>query len=179
SAGGTGGASPPEGLRGWRCRPQASVSNQASANSTVANAHGLTSPCTPGTRIQPSLPPGGPFARESPARGTAPAPRAPVAAATTSTCSGGRLAVRAAPARTSHQAILGDGTCSGPAADGTIEKRRNTRVRGRPSTKPSSDCGGSANTCAPSIAGNSISGNWAAPAPSAVASRVTVKASPA
>src|SRR5690606_8828629 len=49
SAGGTGGASPPEGLGGSRCKPQASVSNQASADSTVANAHGLTSPCTPGT----------------------------------------------------------------------------------------------------------------------------------
>ena len=97
------------------------------------------------------------------------------------TCSdsAGSVAVRAAPARTSHQAMRGPSMRSVAGARRHDREAARDLVRGRPLAKVSSTCAGSANTCAPSPAANCSSGNCAALAPSATASTATVAASPA
>ena len=86
--------------------------------------------------------------------------------------------MRATPARASHQSMRGPGMDKAPGFNGTMAKRRRRVVRGRPSMNRSSDCGGSANTCAAALSGIVSAGNWLVLAPSATASISTVTASP-
>lgn len=130
----------------------------------------------PGMRMRPSSPACVVVAVVAVASTAAGVPAAPGA---TSSAIGGNVAVRGTAPRTSHHSMRGAAMLSAPARAGTIENLRVSVVRGRPSSKVSSDCNGSGNTCAAPPASSTSSGNCEATAPSATASTVTVVASPA
>ena len=162
------------GPRGPPMQGHHSVPSHSSAKATVASAQACTAPCTNGTWIQRCA--GSPAFPEAGAGADAATPAPP---GETCTARSGTVAVRAAPASTSHHGMRGPGTRRTPAREGTTENLRTTRTCGRPCANDSSTCGGSANTCAPSMPPSCSSGNCVALAPSMRASTVMLAASPA
>ena len=156
-----------------RCRPQTSVNSHSSANSTRRQHPDATRALHRRARASQRRrciascrrPPCGDAARQ-------PSHRSRPRDLPRSTPAASRCA--RAPARTSHQSMRGRGDAAAcPARAGTSENVRVTFTRGRPLSKVSSVCAGSANTCTPSTAGSCSSGICAAVAPSAVASTTT------
>ncbi|WP_428992880.1 DUF6053 domain-containing protein [Lysobacter enzymogenes] len=162
------------------CSAHTRVPSHSSANSTAAIAQPLcTAPPLPVAAA--SIAAGG---ASAPASALPPAPRAAATAGLvgaawvppmpwpTVQLSGGRVALRAARAFTSHQSRRRPSRRTSPSREGTSENLRLSFTRGRPPTKVSSAWTGSANTCTPSIGGSCSSGICARPAPSTLASMV-------